>query len=132
MIVHVLLYESGTENEGIHSLELNGNTIVLMFQNKDDAIRYCGLLEAQDFPTPTVESIDRSEIEKFCIDAGYISRFVEDGFVPKTTEDRLLLSPPEASKDVSHWTTKENSSEDIHDSGSNEIDYIRKKLEELL
>ena len=52
MLVHVLLYEAGTESEGIHSLELKGTPVILMFEDKDDAERYCGLLEAQDFPTP--------------------------------------------------------------------------------
>ena len=54
MTVFVLLYNSGTDKEGIHSIELKGRTIVLMFEDKDDATRYCGLLEAQDFPLPTV------------------------------------------------------------------------------
>ena len=67
MQVHVLLYDSDDEGEGIHSLELSGKTVVLMFENRDDAERYAGLLEAQDFPVPTVDKIDRSEIEKFCI-----------------------------------------------------------------
>ena len=34
-----------------------------MFEDKDDASRYCGLLEAQDFPLPTVEMIDIEEIK---------------------------------------------------------------------
>ena len=125
MLVHVLLYEAGKENEGIHSIELNGNTIVLMFENKDDADRYCGLLEAQDFPCPTVEIIEKSEIESFCIEAGYEPRLVEEGFVPKTHEDRLLLSPPESSRDVSHW-------DKTAELNTTEMDNIRKRLEELL
>ena len=59
MLVHVLLYDAGQDSEGIHSLELSGQTVVLMFENKDDAERYAGLLEAQDFPTPTVEALDQ-------------------------------------------------------------------------
>ena len=55
MLIHVLLYEIGEGDEGIHSIEINGNTIVLMFEDKDDADRYCGLLEAQDFPKPTIQ-----------------------------------------------------------------------------
>ena len=62
MNIFVLLYNSGTDKEGIHSIELKGRTIVLMFEDKDDATRYCGLLEAQDFPLPTVESINIEEI----------------------------------------------------------------------
>ena len=57
MHIFVLLYNAGTEKEGIHSIELNGRTIVLMFEEKEDAERYCGLLEAQDFPLPSVESL---------------------------------------------------------------------------
>ena len=76
MLVHVLLYEAGTESEGIHSLELKGSTVILMFEDRDDAERYCGLLEAQDFPTPTVEELTRSDIEAFCIEAGSEARYV--------------------------------------------------------
>tara|TARA_Y100001968_G_C19411104_1_gene746346 strand:- start:1340 stop:1738 length:399 start_codon:yes stop_codon:yes gene_type:complete len=132
MLVHVLLYEAGKENEGIHSLEMNGNTIVLMFENRDDAERYCGLLEAQDFPCPTIEVIDRIEIEKFCTDSGYELRFVENGFVPKSNEDRLLLSPPEASRDVSNWNDSHLDSGDLEDNDTSEIDQFRKSLEDLL
>ena len=66
MNIYVLLYNFGTEKEGIHSIELKGRTIVLMFEEKDDAERYCGLLEAQDFPLPTVEMISIDEIRDFC------------------------------------------------------------------
>ena len=37
MNIYVLLYNFGTEKEGIHSIELKGRTIVLMFEEKDDA-----------------------------------------------------------------------------------------------
>ena len=67
MNIFVLLYNSGTDKEGIHSIELKGRTIVLMFEDKDDATRYCGLLEAQDFPLPTVEMIDINEIKEIRI-----------------------------------------------------------------
>ena len=33
MNVFVLLYNSGTDKEGIHSIELKGRTIVLMFED---------------------------------------------------------------------------------------------------
>ena len=84
MKIFVLLYNSGTDKEGIHSIELKGKTIVLMFEDKDDATRYCGLLEAQDFPLPTVEMIDIEEIRNFCIKLDYECKLVERNFVPKT------------------------------------------------
>ena len=52
MRVHVLLFDAGTDSEGIHSLEIAGRTVVLLFENPEDAERYAGLLEAQDFPVP--------------------------------------------------------------------------------
>ena len=136
MRVHVLLYEPGKENEGIHSLEFQGKTIVLMFEDKDDAERYCGLLEAQDFPCPSIELLDRDEIEKFCIDAGYQSRFVETGFIPKSAEDRLLLAPPESNLDVDNWIN-DNSEKDganqLEDSmDTKSINDMRHRLEGLL
>ncbi len=134
MIVYVLLYESGKDSEGIHSLELNGETIVLMFENKDDADRYCGLLEAQDFPCPTVEGLDREEIEIFCKDSGYQAKFVNEGFVPSTEEERLLLAPPEANRDVSTWQEEiaHSSNKDSELTGQDNMDDIRKMLEGLL
>ena len=93
MFVHVLLYEPGTESEGIHSIELKGTTVILMFQDRDDAERYCGLLEAQDFPTPSVEELSRVDIETFCVEAGYDARFVEKGFIPgKSPIDKLVYN----------------------------------------
>jgi hypothetical protein len=103
MPVHVLLFDAGTDQEGIHSLELNGRTVVLLFEDSDDAERYAGLLEAQDFPVPTVEPLDREEMELFCGQAGYEARFVPAGFLPQSAEDRLLIAPPERNMDVTNW-----------------------------
>jgi hypothetical protein len=103
MPVHVLLFDAGSDQEGIHSLELNGRTVVLLFEDQDDAERYAGLLEAQDFPVPSVERLDREEMELFCSQAGYDARFVPSGFLPQTAEDRLLIAPPEQNMDVSLW-----------------------------
>ena len=52
MNIFVLLYNSGTDKEGIHSIELKGRTIVLMFEDKDDATRYCGLCLLYTSPSP--------------------------------------------------------------------------------
>ena len=52
MHVFVLLFNAGTDNEGIHTIEIGDRNIVLMFEDEDDALRYAMLLEAQDFPEP--------------------------------------------------------------------------------
>ena len=134
MLVHVLLYDAGQDSEGIHSLELSGNTVVLMFENPDDAERYAGLLEAQDFPVPSIEALDREEIEIFCRQAGYEARLVESGFVPKTDEERLLLAPPSSNRDVSGWQdadVTQDTAPGTPDS-SDDLDAIRRRLEGLL
>ena len=112
MNIFVLLYNSGTDKEGIHSIELKGRTIVLMFEDKDDATRYCGLLEAQDFPLPTVEMINIEEIKDFCIKLDYECKLVEKNFVPKTAEDRLLISPPQKNLEVDNWEEDKNKNKD--------------------
>ena len=127
MNVFVLLYNSGTDKEGIHSIELKGRTIVLMFEDKDDATRYCGLLEAQDFPLPTVEIINIEEIKDFCIKLEYECKLVEKNFVPKTAEDRLLISPPQKNLEVENWEEEKNSNKDNID-----INTIKENLEKLL
>ncbi len=130
MRVHVLLFDAGSDSEGIHSLEIAGRTVVLLFENPDDAERYAGLLEAQDFPVPTVESLEREDVELFCRDAGYEARFVASGFVPESDEERLFMAPPEANRDVSQWKEEESSPET--ESSSSELDAMRKRLEGLL
>ena len=130
MLVHVLLYEAGTESEGIHSLELKGTTVILMFEDRDDAERYCGLLEAQDFPTPTVEALTKRDIEAFCLEAGYEARYVEKGFIPSTDEERLMISPPLSNLEVGNWNNQDNINE--HISSNDQLEDIKKRLENLL
>ena len=131
MRVNVLLFDARSDSEGIHSLEIAGRTVVLLFENPDDAERYAGLLEAQDFPVPTVESLDRQDVELFCRDAGYEARFVASGFVPESDEERLFMAPPEANRDVSQWKDEESLPEP-EPSSSSELDALRKRLEGLL
>ena len=126
MYIFVLLYNPGTDKEGIHSIELRGRTIVLMFEEKDDAERYCGLLEAQDFPLPSVEKFDIDEIKDFCKNLDYEFRLVEKNFIPKTAEDRLLISPPQKNLDVDNWDNVENKME------NSDLNSIKENLEKLL
>ena len=95
-----------------------------MFEEKDDAERYVGLLEAQDFPTPSIESVNLEEIKEFCNRCDYESRIVTKDFVPKTLEDRLLLTPPQKNLEVEKWEDKNNNNANL--------DVIRENLEKLL
>jgi hypothetical protein len=134
MPVHVLLFDAGTDQEGIHSLELNGRTVVLLFEDSDDAERYAGLLEAQDFPVPTVEPLDREEMELFCGEAGYEARFVPAGFLPQSAEDRLLIAPPERNMDVTNWQEQREQQEQQAGDTSPDpsLEAFRRQLEGLL
>lgn len=134
MPVHVLLFDAGSDQEGIHSLELQGRTVVLLFEERDDAERYAGLLEAQDFPVPTVEAIDRQEMELFCSQAGYEARFVPAGFLPQSAEERLLIAPPERNMDVAHWQEQRDAAAAAGDpaAGDPALEAFRRQLEGLL
>ncbi len=133
--MHVLLFDPGSDQEGIHSLELGGRTVVLLFENPDDAERYAGLLEAQDFPVPCVEALNRQDLEDFCAEAGYEARFVPTGFMPESEEERLLLAPPERNMEVTGWK-EDPAAPDVEDpdgpAGDTELEAFRRRLEGLL
>ena len=147
MRVHVLLFDAGTDSEGIHSLEIAGRTVVLLFENPDDAERYAGLLEAQDFPVPTVEALDREDVVLFCREAGYEARLIESGFVPSNDEERLFMAPPQSNRDVSNWQDDAGSDDamagqqaveparqglETEPESNPELDELRRRLEGLL
>jgi len=136
MRVFVLLFNAGTDNEGIHTIRMGDRNLVLMFEEADDATRYAMLLEAQDFPVPTVEAIDREEIEEFCQSVGYDCKFVPTGFVPQTEADRLLLAPPENNLDTTNWQDGKEpepaAGEPERTMSDAELERIRRKLEGLL
>ncbi|WP_424096481.1 DUF3110 domain-containing protein [Moorena producens] len=118
--VYVLLFNARTENEGIHTIQIDDRQTVLMFEEEDDATRFALLLEAQDFPTATVEAIDLEEIEEFCQSAGYDSELVTEG---------MLAMPPETNLEKTDWQPdiKKTEQPEISD-----LERIRRQLENLL
>jgi hypothetical protein len=147
MRVFVLLFNAGTDNEGIHTIRMGDRNLVLMFEDEDDATRYALLLEAQDFPSPNVESIPREEIEDFCRSVGYSSKFIEAGFVPRSDDERLFLAPPETNIKETDWDKRDRNdfgpddefgdtaaedAADGSDMSSRELEEMRRKLEGLL
>lgn len=89
MVVYVLLFNARTDNEGIHTLRVDNEDIVLMFENEDDATRFAVMLEAQDFPEAAVEAMDQAEIESFCESAGYSCKIVPAGSLAIPPEGRV-------------------------------------------
>ncbi|BAY82009.1 hypothetical protein NIES267_14870 [Calothrix parasitica NIES-267] len=127
--VFVLIFNARTENEGIHTIRIDNRNKVLMFESEDDATRFALMLEAQDFPTPTVEAMDIEEIKQFCKSADY-----DYEIVPINGE---LIVPPEQNVDETDWredgsTTTEPKVEASEEMSNSELDNIRRKLEGLL
>ncbi|NJK40001.1 MAG: DUF3110 domain-containing protein [Oscillatoriales cyanobacterium RM1_1_9] len=128
MRVYVLLFNAGTENEGIHTIQQGDRNTVLMFESEDDATRFSILLEAQDFPVPNVESIEEAEIQEFCRRVGYEYRFIPTG---------ELEIPPENNVNQTDWSGDEDSRDGAQldppgEVVSDDLDMIRRRLEGLL
>jgi Protein of unknown function (DUF3110) len=130
MRVYILLFNAGTDNEGIHTIQINNpedvsgqlRNKILMFASEDDATRYALLLEAQDFPTASIEALDSEEIEAFCRDADYDWEIVGEG---------ELAIPPQSNLEEPDWDL-ENKPQIETDLADEELDNIRRRLEGLL
>ena len=62
----------GKENEGAYAVNTDKNKpLVYMFLDKDDAVRYAGLLEAEDFPEMSVVEVSDREIIQTCVVHGH-------------------------------------------------------------
>ena len=146
MRVFVLIFNANTENEGIHSIRVADTSSsqsgavrnkILMFESEDDALRFALLLEAQDFPTPTVEMLDAEEIKGFCESAGY-----EWEIVPANSD---LILPPELNLENTDWQGDAQAEDNDDDSyranqvppaapemSDSELENMRRKFEGLL
>ena len=123
MLVYILLFNAGTDNEGIHTVQMGDTNTILMFQEEDDAIRYAGLLEAQDFLEPKVEPIDSEEVEHFCRQANYSWKIVEPG--------QLEIPPAKNVEDLNELNWQEATAEE-KSMPNDELERIRRQLEGLL
>ncbi|MGB6296800.1 MAG: DUF3110 domain-containing protein [Rivularia sp. (in: cyanobacteria)] len=125
--VFVLIFNARTENEGIHTVRIGDRNKVLMFESEDDAERYALMLEAQDFPTPTPEPMDRAEIEHFCKSADYDYEVIP-------TDGDLVVPPPQNVEDID-WQADDSTPVEPkpeEEMSNTDLDNIRRKLEGLL
>jgi hypothetical protein len=126
MRVYVLLFNPRTENEGIHTLQIGDRNKILLFETQDDATRYAMMLEAQDFPVPTVEEMDLDEVIQFCISADYDYEIIKDG---------TLAVPPQSNVTQRDWELEQSSSaktDETEEMSNTELEKIRRQLEGLL
>ena len=76
----------GKEREGAYAVKGDkSEKMVYMFLDKDDAVRYAGLLEADDFPDMSVVEVDDQEIIQACVKHGH------EYFV--VTPDDIVIPP---------------------------------------
>ncbi len=89
--VYALLYNPNTDNEWIHSIQMDGNNTILMFDSSLDAQNFVGQLKKQNFPSPAVEEMEITEILSFCRTQKYICQLIPTGIVvnppPKNNPD---------------------------------------------
>lgn len=130
----VILYSSRDRKDGVYSLSLGGENIVLAFQERAEAQKYAKMLEAQDFPSAKVCRFDSAELREFCQREN-----LRLGFVPRGS----LVDPPTESaiSDKSHWHI--GSSDDTNTEPTNgdndgssglsqeEIDLMKRRLDNL-
>jgi Protein of unknown function (DUF3110) len=128
----ILIYNSGTDNEGIYSRFQDGKNQVVAFETEDDALRYSIMLEAQDFPEPKVERIDEDELREFCAGANLTLAIV-------TSKD--LAVPPEQNMERTDWQKdkknpnrmpSQDSEQEESEFSADQLDSLRRRLEGLL
>jgi hypothetical protein len=138
MRVFVLIFNAGTDNEGIHTIRVGDRDKILMFESEDDATRYALMLEAQDFLTPTVEAMDAEEIKGFCEDADHDWEIVP-------ANSNIVITPPEINLQETDWRPDEDQEDTDEETyrpdpetttepelPNPELDRIRRQLEGLL
>lgn len=77
--VFVLLVNPYSQNEGIYSISHDNKEQILMFESREDAIRYNELLAEQDFAGLAVEEITQWEVNEFCKAQRYECKLVTQG-----------------------------------------------------
>jgi hypothetical protein len=122
MRVFVLLFNARTDNEGIYSMKIADRDLILMFEQEDDAIRFADQLEAEDFLVPTVEEMDREEIEEFCQNSGYNCELIDTS---------MLVMPLSENLEQTDWQADDKDKSD-RTAESIDFDLMRKRLEGLL
>ena len=69
--MHILTID-GKEEEGAYSvIDEEGNQILYLFEEEDDAVRFAMMLEDMDYPTMNVIDIEDEVIIKTCEMHGY-------------------------------------------------------------
>lgn len=124
--VFVILFTNARDGtEGVYSLSVGEENIVLAFEERHEAQRYAVCLEAQKFPQPQIAEMDPHEIRDFCYDAG-----IKLGFIPSG----MVIVPPDESvvDDLDKWRgTPSSDSSGSTGMTEEDIDAMRKRFDTL-
>jgi hypothetical protein len=124
MNIWVLLLHPRTDQEGIYTLQVQGENVVVSFEEEDDAVRCADYLAAQDFSTLQPEAIAQDEIEEFCEAAGYRLMVVPAG---------ELFVPPEQNLERTDYDLQQDTVPEADQTGEAFlIEQMRRRLENLL
>ena len=87
-----VLTVSGQEGEGAYAVtDPDGERALYLFQNEDDAERYAGLLEAEDYPQMSVVEVEEQVAISACYKYNY--RYViikpDDFVIPPIDYDNI-------------------------------------------
>jgi len=123
--VWALLFNVGSDSEGIYSRHLAGQELVVVFEEHDDAYRYGDMLVATDFPEATPTEVETGSLITFCENAGHTMGLVKRG---------TLVSPPEDSVDEFSWSPGTSAEGEVgpQEMSVDELEASRRKLESLL
>lgn len=119
--VWVIMFNAKDGSDGLYSLSIDTDNIILAFENKQEAQRYALCLEVQDFPSPQVCDMEPTELRDFCIEAK-----IKLGFIPAG----VMLVPPKESvvEDLDAWR---GSSSNESGMSEEDIDIMRKRFDSL-
>lgn len=87
-----ILAINGLEDEGAYAVpDDDGEQVVYFFEEEDDAIRYGGLLEAEDYPEMSVVEVDPEVAVKTCdmYDYKYAIITKNDFVIPPRDDDYI-------------------------------------------
>lgn len=120
----ILFTNSNDGTEGVYSLSIGDQSIVLAFQERQEAHRYAICLEAQKFPQPQICEMDPKEIREFCVDAK-----LKLGFIPSG----MIITPPDESiiEDLDKWGGKSSRESGSTKMSDDDIDAMRKRFDTL-
>jgi hypothetical protein len=97
--VFVLIFNLGSNNEGIYSLHIGvgeEQDVIVGWEVEEDAREYGLLLEeTQNMPLPTPKALSMTDIASFCQDSGHLLGLVREG---------IKVEPPSRNVDRFDWT----------------------------